>query len=105
MHRDIKPENMLIAADGTLRLADFGLAIDTAQGIPQARVGTLDYFAPEVPSTCLLSHHLESELVPVLLAAMQRRGYNQNHANGHLWESTLPIDPSSKLPRDCICRK
>ena len=47
IHRDIKPENLLMAADGSVRLADFGLAIDTSQETPKARVGTLDYFAPE----------------------------------------------------------
>lgn len=26
LHRDLKPNNLLIAADGTLKLADFGLA-------------------------------------------------------------------------------
>ena len=48
VHRDIKPENVLTASDGTVRLADFGLALDTTQETPRACVGTLDYMAPEV---------------------------------------------------------
>ena len=47
IHRDIKPENILLAQDGSIRLADFGMAIDTSQEVARARVGTLDYFAPE----------------------------------------------------------
>lgn len=50
IHRDVKPENLLRDANGVIRLADFGLAVDCTQGLPTARVGTLDYFAPEVPS-------------------------------------------------------
>ena len=48
MHRDIKPENLLVASDGLLRLADFGLATDFTVAEPRGRVGTLDYMAPEV---------------------------------------------------------
>ena len=31
VHRDLKPENMLVEADGTIRLIDFGAAMQTAQ--------------------------------------------------------------------------
>jgi len=48
VHRDIKPENILLAADGALKLGDFGLAIDSRQERPVTRVGTLDYMGPEV---------------------------------------------------------
>lgn len=48
VHRDIKPENIFFESDGTLRLGDFGLAINTARERPISRVGTLDYMAPEV---------------------------------------------------------
>ena len=32
--RDVKPENLVIMADGTMKLADFGLAIDTSLDTP-----------------------------------------------------------------------
>jgi len=51
IHRDIKPENIFFEADGTLRLGDFGLAINATKERPISRVGTLDYMAPEGEST------------------------------------------------------
>eukprot|EP00798_Chlamydomonas_sp_ICE-L_P026786 gene26786-4373_t len=43
VHRDIKPENVLFMADSTLKLADFGLAIDVTEERANTRAGTLDY--------------------------------------------------------------
>eukprot|EP00798_Chlamydomonas_sp_ICE-L_P009188 gene9188-16325_t len=48
MHRDIKPENVLFMGDKTLKLADFGLAIDLSEERANTRSGTLDYMAPEI---------------------------------------------------------
>jgi serine/threonine-protein kinase len=52
VHRDLKPSNLLLAADGSLRLADFGLAklVDDPSAVhtnSYAVVGTASYMAPE----------------------------------------------------------
>eukprot|EP00930_Biecheleria_cincta_P057009 TRINITY_DN43018_c0_g1_i1.p1 TRINITY_DN43018_c0_g1~~TRINITY_DN43018_c0_g1_i1.p1 ORF type:complete len:303 (-),score=37.38 TRINITY_DN43018_c0_g1_i1:18-926(-) len=48
-HRDVKPENFLFSdSDGTLKLADFGLAASVAHGPLQGVFGTAPYMAPEM---------------------------------------------------------
>jgi serine/threonine protein kinase/tetratricopeptide (TPR) repeat protein len=45
LHRDLKPSNILVA-DGTVRVLDFGLAIE--RGRRAVAAGTVGYIAPEV---------------------------------------------------------
>jgi eukaryotic-like serine/threonine-protein kinase len=50
IHRDVKPENMLLRADGTLLLSDFGIAKIMEQSTlmsVQTQIGTPVYMAPE----------------------------------------------------------
>ena len=50
MHRDVKPSNILIAADGTAKLADFGIARarDSTVTVSGSVTGSPAYLAPEV---------------------------------------------------------
>ena len=52
VHRDLKPENVIVLEDGSVKLLDFGIALDDAArritwfGL-SATLGTPDYMAPE----------------------------------------------------------
>ena len=51
LHRDLKPENVIVAADDTPRLMDFGIAVETAlyRGEKEDTVpGTPQFLAPEL---------------------------------------------------------
>jgi eukaryotic-like serine/threonine-protein kinase len=50
VHRDLKPENVLLADDGRIKIADFGLARAASNNTAtsQALLGTIAYLSPEL---------------------------------------------------------
>lgn len=120
VHRDIKPSNILLAADGTPKLTDFGLArsiaVDATLTEGGAHVGTPSYMAPEqalgrasaiCPATDV--YGLGAVLYELMTGRPPFRAESPSETERQL-VSNDPVAPSrlnAKVPRDLetICLK
>jgi tRNA A-37 threonylcarbamoyl transferase component Bud32/signal recognition particle receptor subunit beta len=63
IHRDVKSENVVITPKGQVKLIDFGLAKDLADGdqltLPGALIGTPVYMAPEIGRVREVDHRVD----------------------------------------------
>jgi eukaryotic-like serine/threonine-protein kinase len=102
VHRDVKPSNILLGRDGTVRLADFGIARmlgDTsATAASDATTGTAAYIAPEqVRGEAVTEASDVYSLGLVLLEALTgRRAYPGGPMEAALARlDSAPVVPSS----------
>ena len=107
VHRDVKPENVLIADDGRVKVADFGLAKavgtdtqHTATG--GVLIGTVSYLAPELVSEGISDARADVYAAGVLLyelltGAKPHEGESPIQvAYKHVHEDVAP--PSARVP-------
>ncbi|KAH9589158.1 Protein kinase domain [Trypanosoma melophagium] len=120
-HRDLKPENLLLDANGTLKISDFGLSNLQQDFLLQTVCGTPNYVAPEVLMergynglsadiwSCgvvlyvMLAGRLpfEDRHMNSLLARIERGEYNKirhaSEAASNLIDRMLTVDPKKRI--------
>ncbi len=116
IHRDIKPQNIMVLRDGSLKVADFGIACLANQGqtLTQEALGSVHYISPEQARGDRIDARSDIYSAGVVLYEMLtgRLPFEGDSAVSvaiqHL--SSVPlaprdIDPSIPEPLELICMK
>ena len=116
IHRDIKPQNIMILRDGSVKVADFGIAClaDATQTLTQEALGSVHYISPEQARGDRMDARSDIYSAGVVLYEMltNRLPFEGDSAVSvaiqHL--SSVPLDPREINPDvpealELICKK
>ena len=116
IHRDIKPQNIMVLRDGTVKVADFGIAClaGAGQTLTQEALGSVHYISPEQAKGDRIDERSDVYSAGVVLYEMLtgRLPFEGDSAVSvaiqHL--SSVPLDPreiNAEIPEalELICKK
>ena len=116
IHRDIKPQNIMVLRDGSVKVADFGIACLANQGqtLTQEALGSVHYISPEQARGDRIDARSDIYSAGVVLYEMLtgRLPFEGDSAVSVAFQhlSSVPlaprdIDPSIPEPLELICMK
>ena len=113
IHRDIKPQNIMVLRDGSVKVADFGIAClaNAGQTLTQEALGSVHYISPEQARGDRIDARSDIYSAGVVLYEMLtgRLPFEGDSAVSvaiqHLSSVPRDIDPGFPEPLELICMK
>lgn len=106
VHRDLKPENVLLADDGRIKIADFGLARASSHNTAtsQALLGTIAYLSPELISRGVADVRSDMYALGIMIFEMLtgQQPYQGDQAVTIAYQHTNDIVPSPSSKNSSI---
>lgn len=102
LYLDVKPENLLLDAQGTLHLVDFGTACFKSKQLPQFHYGTIGYAPPEQYDASYLDERCDIYAFGKTLLSLYFKIKDGKQLNGLHPEQTMLSPHFCTLIQHCI---